>query len=62
MTDLYFIVGVAIKSQIYNELLIVIVITNLTSFAFSEITISEVFFQYTEGLLALTYRYVTNMS
>ena len=39
MTDLYFIVGVAIKSQIYNELLIVIVITNLTSFAFSEITI-----------------------
>ena len=39
MTDLYFIVGVAIKSQIYNESLIVIVITNITSFAFSEITI-----------------------
>ena len=39
MTDLYFIVGLVRKSPIYNELLIVKVITNLTSFAFSEITI-----------------------
>ena len=45
MTDLYSIVGVAIKSQIYNGLLIVIVITDITSFAFSEITIFRGFLQ-----------------
>ena len=45
MTDLYFIEGVPIKSQIYNESLIVIVITNITSFAFSEITIFRGFLQ-----------------
>ena len=45
MTDLYLIVGVTIKSQIYNEVLIVKVITNLSSFAFSEITIFRGFIQ-----------------
>ena len=45
MTDLYFIVEVAINSQIYNEVLIVKEITDLSSFAFSEITIFRGFIQ-----------------
>ena len=49
MKDLYFIVGVTIKSQIYNEVLILNVITNLFSFPFSEITISRGFLPLYEG-------------
>ena len=62
MTDLYSIVGVAIKSQIYNELLIVIVITNLSSFAFSEITIFRGFLPLYVRLRGYNFRYITNMS
>ena len=45
MRDLYFIVEVATRSQIYNEVLIVKEITNLSSYAFSEITIFRGFIQ-----------------
>ena len=49
MRDLYFIVEVAIRSQIYNEVLILNVITNLSSFPFSEITIFRGFLPLYEG-------------
>ena len=62
MTDLYLIVGVTIKSQIYNEVLIVKVITNLSSFAFSEITIFKGFIQLYGLQRCYTARYITNMS